>query len=179
MFCPNCKEKTLEKVILLNVEIEYCTKCFGLWFDNDELRLAKDKEDENLNWIDVDLWRDKKKFEISKGGRLCPHCRMPLYEVQYDNSKVKVDLCSLCKGIWLDKKEFKKIVNYLKDKADYEVLHDFSRNLMEEFWEIFTGPEKMRGEILDFLTFTKLLRYKFMIQHPHLDFLIYNIIPKP
>ncbi|PIS45215.1 MAG: hypothetical protein COT22_06415, partial [Ignavibacteria bacterium CG08_land_8_20_14_0_20_37_9] len=73
-------------------------------------------------------------------------------EVQYDNSKVRVDLCSLCKGIWLDRGEFKKIIKYLKEKADYEVLYNFSKNLMEEFWEVFTGPEKIREEILDLLT---------------------------
>jgi len=176
--CPNCKKEALEKVILLNIEVDYCPKCFGLWFDDNELRQAKDKKDENLNWLDIDLWRDKKKFDISQGGRLCPHCRMPLYEVKYDNSKIRVDLCSLCKGIWLDRGEFKKIIKYLKEKADYEVLYNFSKNLMEEFWEIFAGPEKIREEILDFLTLLKLLHYKFAVQHPHLAALIKGLLIK-
>jgi len=162
----------------LNAEIDYCPKCLGLWFDDDELRQVKDKEDENLNWFDIDLWREKRKFSISQGSRLCPHCRMPLYEVQYDESKTKVDLCNLCKGIWLDKGEFKEIIKYLKEKADYEVLHHFSKNLSEEFWEIFIGPESIREEVVDFITISKLLHYKFSIKHPYLTIIIKGLLPK-
>ena len=49
---------------------------------------------------------------------------------------------------------------------------------MEEFWEIFTGPEKIREEILDFLTLLKLLHYKFTAQHPHLEALIKGLLIK-
>jgi len=178
MICPKCKKPIMDKAILLNVEVDYCTKCFGIWFDGDELRMAKDKKDENLNWLDIDLWRDIKKFNISRGGRLCPRCRMPLYEVQYDNSKVTVDLCNLCKGVWLDHKEFEKIIRYLKEKADYEVLYHFSKNLVQELGEVFVGPEKIRDEILDLLTLLKLLHYKFSVQHPHLTVLIKGLLPK-
>ena len=111
MLCPNCK-KELDQAILYNVEINHCHKCRGVWFEDEELRWAKDEKDKNLNWLDIDLWRDSKKFKISRGNRLCPECRMPLYEVEYDKSKVKVDLCNLCKGIWLDRGEFKKIIKY-------------------------------------------------------------------
>lgn len=177
MLCPKCK-KELDKAIMMNVEVNYCPKCFGIWFDEDELRLAKDKKDENLNWFDIDLWRDQKKFEISRGGRLCPSCRMLLYEVEYDNSKVRVDLCNLCKGIWLDKGEFKRITKYLKERADYEVLYYFSKNIRQEFWEIFIGPEKMREEIVDFLTLLKLFNYKLVVQRPHLSAIIKNLFMK-
>lgn len=177
MECPVCK-KTLEKAILSNIEVDYCPKCFGTWFDNDELRQIKDKKDPKLNWLDVDLWRDIKKFDISRGYLLCPQCRMPLYEVQYDNSKVRVDLCNLCKGIWLDRGEFKKIIKYLKEKADYEILYNFSKNLSEEFGEIFIGPEKLRSEVLDFLTLLEMLRYKLYIQHPYITETIKLAIPK-
>jgi len=178
MVCPNCKKPILDKAILLNVEVDYCTKCQGLWFDDDELRIAKDKEDVNLNWLDIDLWRDIKKFIVSRTGRLCPYCRMPLYEAQYDNSKVRVDPCNLCKGIWLDKKEFERIIKYLKEKADYEVLYHFSKNLIEEMGEVFIGPEKIKEEVLDLLTLLKLLHYKFSIQHPYLTTLIKGLLPK-
>lgn len=179
MLCPNCKKETLDKAILLNVEINYCKNCQGFWFDNDELKWAKDKKDANLNWLDIDLWRDQKKFSISRGGRFCPHCRMPLYEVEYDKSKVRVDLCNLCKGIWLDRGEFQKIIKYLKEKADYDFLHHFSKNLMQEFWEIFAGPETIREEILDLVTLLKLFHYKFRVQHPYISTIIWGVLPKP
>jgi len=177
MECPVDKTE-LESAILVDVEVDICPKCSGIWFDEDELRQAKDKKDPKLDWVDIDLWRDIKKFNISRGRQICPSCRMPLYEVLYDNSKVRIDVCSLCKGIWLDKGEFKKIIAYLRDKADYEVLYNFSRNLSRQFGEVFIGPESLRSEILDFITLSKLLAYKFRAQHPHLSYGINIILPK-
>ena len=167
MLCPLC-EKELEKAIFFNVEVDYCEKCLGTWFEEEELRWAKDEKDKDLNWLDIDLWKYKKKFKISRGRRLCPLCRMPLYEIKYGDSKIRVDLCNLCKGIWLDRGEFKKIIEYLREKADYEVFNKYAKNLAKEFWEIFAGPKSFREEILDFLTLFKLLNYKFTTQYPHI-----------
>ena len=125
--------------------------------------------------FDVDLWRDKKRFEISRSRRVCPSCRMPLYEVDYDDSKIKVDLCNLCKGIWLDRGEFKQIMIYLKSKADYEILYNYNKNLRKELWDVFAGPEKFREELADFLMLLKLFNYKFVVQHPFLNSLIESI----
>jgi Zn-finger nucleic acid-binding protein len=177
MECPVCK-KSLDQAILLNVEVDYCPKCLGMWFNKNELAQAKDKKDPSINWLDVDLWRDVKKLEVSRGNKLCPECRMPLYEVQYDESKTKIDLCNVCHGVWLDKGEFNRIIEYLKERSDYEVLYNFSRNLVQEFGEIFVGPESFRLELLDFFTLLKLLTYKFSVLHPYITELIRQGIPK-
>lgn len=202
MFCPFCK-KLLEKTIFHNTEIDYCPACLGLWFEQDELRQAKDEKDKDLNWLDIDLWKNKKDFKISFGQKLCPSCRLPLYEVSYGNldiysvkspsfregdaaksqfnrenpvkitkggaeqfNRVKVDVCNICQGIWLDRGEFSKIIKYLKNRADFEILNNYAKNLFQEFKEIFIGPETLREEILDFVTILKLLKYKFTIQQP-------------
>jgi len=171
MNCPNDNEK-LETVLFHNVEADYCPKCLGIWFDKDELRLAKDDKDAQLNWVDVDLWRDKLKFHVSRGDKHCPVCRTGLQEVKYDGSKTKVDFCKMCGGIWLDRGEFKQIINYLKDKSDYELLHHYTKNLVRQLWEVFSGPETFRSELEDFLTLLKLFAYKFETQHSHLNTLI-------
>jgi len=168
MECPNDKEY-LEKILFHNVEVDYCPKCLGMWFDKDELRQAKDDRDKQLNWVDIDLWRDKDKFKVSRGDKHCPVCRVGLREVNYDNSKVKVDFCKMCNGIWLDRGEFKQIINYLKNKVDYEILHHYTKNLISELWEVFNGPEKFRSELSDFLTLLKLFNYKFTTQHPNIN----------
>jgi len=176
MNCPNDNEQ-LEKVLFHLVEVDYCPKCLGIWFDKDELRRAKDARDEQLNWLDVDLWRDKGKFRVSRGDKHCPVCRVGLMEVKYDESKTKVDFCKMCGGVWLDRGEFKQIINYLKNKSDYEVLHHYTKNLMVQLWEVFSGPEKFRPELEDFLTLLKLFNYKFIAQHPHIEGLI-DDLPK-
>jgi Zn-finger nucleic acid-binding protein len=163
--CPICK-KQLESAIFHNVEVDYCKKCLGLWFEENELRDAKDAADMNLNWLDTDLWKEIKKFVISRDKKICPVCRFPLYEVDYGKSKIAVDLCNICHGIWLDRGEFKKIMEYLKTEGNYEILNDYSKKIASEFWEIFIGPESISSEVSDFLTLTKFLQYKFSVQHP-------------
>ncbi len=167
MICPSCKTD-LEKAIMANVEIDYCPRCLGIWFEENELNIAKDAKDIDLRWLDIDLWQDKKRFEISKKTRQCPVCRLPLYEVKYGGSNVAVDVCSLCKGVWLDRGEFKNIIDYLKKKGQYDLMNDFTEILAQESWEIFTGPEGFREELLDFLKVLKLMQYKFLVQHPHI-----------
>ena len=174
MLCPHCKIP-FSSAILHNTEVNFCTRCLGLWFEEDELRWAKDEKDKDLKWLDIDLWKDEKKFKISYGIRLCPSCRVPLYEVYYGDSGIIVDVCNLCQGIWLDRAEFKKITNWLKEKADKEVLNNYAKNLFEEFSEIFVGPETFREEILDFLTILKLLKYKFTSQHPAISKIILQL----
>ncbi|RLC34812.1 MAG: hypothetical protein DRZ76_01915 [Candidatus Nealsonbacteria bacterium] len=165
MICPLCKIG-LQKAVVSGVEIDYCPNCLGLWFEEEELRWAKDYKDRNLKWLDVDLWEREKDFKISPGKKLCPRDRLPLYEVNYGDSNIKVDVCNLCKGIWLDRGEFKKIIQYLKDEADREILNDYLKNLRNEFWEVFAGPETLKEEIEDFIIVLKMLNYKLAVQHP-------------
>lgn len=172
MFCPICKKTKLDQAIVSGVEVDYCPKCLSLWFEEEELRVAKDYKDRELRWLDIDLWKDPEKFTISPGQKLCPADRLPLYETGYGDSNIKVDLCNICKGVWLDRGEFKKITQYLKEKADREVLQNYLKNLHEELWEIFQGPEDFKDEVDDFLVILKLFVYKFNTQHPAISKLI-------
>lgn len=174
MQCPNDNEN-LEKILFHNVEVDFCPKCLGLWFDKEELTLAKNDKDKDLNWLDVDLWRDKSKFKVSRISKFCPVCRVGLIEINYDESKTKVDFCKSCQGVWLDRGEFKQIINYLKRKSDYEILHNYMKNFVVELWEVFSGPETFRDELEDFLTLLKLFNYKFIVQYPHITELIDNL----
>lgn len=176
MQCPNDNEN-LEKVLFHNVEADYCPKCLGMWFDKGELAEAKDDKDKNLNWLDIDLWREKSKFEILHAQKHCPVCRVGLVQVKYDNAKTRVDFCKMCQGIWLDRGEFKQIINYLKNKSDYEILHNYAKNFALELWEVFAGPEPFKSELEDFLTLLKLFNYKLIVQRPHINSLI-SSLPK-
>lgn len=172
--CPKCKVP-LSCSIVSGVEVDYCPKCYGLFFEEDELKWAKDEKDKELSWLDVDLWKNKEKLKVSHGIRLCPHCRVPLYEVYYGDSGVVIDVCNLCHGIWLDRSEFKKIIEWLEKEKDYQVLNNYTSNLLKELGEIFSGPEPLREEVNDFLMVLKMLRYKFLAQHPVISELILDL----
>lgn len=168
MHCPKCKTK-LEQALFYNTEVDYCPRCLGMFFEEEELRWAKDTKDQNLVWLDIDLWRDEKKLKLNYGIRLCPVCRVPLYEVYYGASQIVVDVCNVCRGIWLDRGEFKKVISYLKEEADSRVLNKYTKVLLEELREVLVGPETIREEIQDFLIILKLLNYKFLAQHPKIS----------
>lgn len=175
--CPRCGIK-LDNCIFYNTEVDYCPQCLGIFFEKDELLQAKDTKDQELSWLDIDLWKDETKFRISYGIRLCPNCRLPLYEVYYGDSKIIVDVCNLCYGIWLDRGEFKKIIEYLKDKADWKILNEYTKTLLEQLWEVFSGfigPKSFRDELLDFFILLKLLNYKFNIQRSKIAKMISNL----
>ena len=188
MKCPKCKKELLEKIKIGDVEINRCSKCGGLWFEKDELRLAKDKEapeakwidveikDKSLNWFQFDLWKDKVKFKAEKGIRYCPVDEIPLYQINYGDTSIEIDVCGICSGIWLDKDEFKKIIDYVKNKAEYEALYNYVKNLARETKEIFVGPESIKSEVTDLLILIKLFKYKLTAQHPELVRLI-SLLP--
>lgn len=179
MNCPQCKTKKLsEKIKIGDINIDRCSFCGGLWFERDELRLAKDKKlkdakwldielkDKSLDWTKFELWKDSMKFKAKRDVKFCPHCKTPLYKLNYGDSGVEIDVCGTCKGIWLNRNEFRKIIKYVKNKADYEVLNNYVKNLISETKEIFIGPESIKSEIADLLILTKLFKYKLAAQYP-------------
>ena len=174
--CPKCGEK-MKETPFTGVRVESCNKCKGYWFEKGELRKAKDKKEEGIKWMDVDLWEKEENFNISKDKKECPDCGVPLYEVNYGDSKVKVDVCNLCEGVWLDEGEFKKIVNYLKKDAGNKIMNEYGKVLLEEIGEIFVGPEPLDEEIEDVITVLGLLKYRFAGKHPFISRAI-NSLPK-
>ncbi len=172
--CPLC-EKEMRKSLFYGNEIDFCPSCLGIWFEKDELRRAKDEKEETLNWLDVDLWDKEEDFRISKEEKKCPSCSLPMYEVEYGESKIKVDLCGVCEGVWLDRGEFKKIIEHLKEKGGSEIMNNYVKTLIEETGEVFTGPEELSEEVSDLLTVVSLLKYRFAGKHPYLSKTISDI----
>lgn len=181
MDCPKCKNQKLsEKMRIGDVVVDRCPSCAGLWFQRDELRLAKDKKapearwvdvelkDKSVDWFSLELWKDKLKFRAKRGKRLCSTCKTPLYRVNYGDSPVEIEVCGICSGVWLDRGEFEKIIDYVEKKADYEVLHNYAKNLLQETKEIFVGPDSVKSEAKDLLMLVKLLKYKLAVQYPEL-----------
>ena len=79
-----------------------------------------------------------------------------------------VDVCNLCRGVWLDRAEFKKIIIWLKEKASYEIMNNYSKNLFRQATEVFSGPDSVREEIEDVMIVFKLLGSKFSARHPNM-----------
>ena len=175
MKCPIHIKTDLKQAIFYGTEVNYCPKGLGVWFDKGEFRIAKDVKDKNLDWMDIDLWKEKKKLNISKEERMCPKCEVPMYQIKYGDSDVKVDICNVCEGVWLDRGEFKRIVNYLQEELSKEVMHNYTKNLIEETAEVFTGPESLEEEISDVVTVVRLFKHKLSVNYPIISKVISNL----
>ena len=174
MKCPNNHE-SWQELKIGSTKVDRCFECEGLWFDQDELRLAKDSEDNYLKWFDFDLWSREKEFQTQPSSRLCPKDQTPMYKVNYQGSVIEIDTCKQCLGIWLDKDEFKNIIEFLKGRSSYDLLNNYTKALLEEGKEIFTGPENLRSEIGDFLIVLQLLKFKLAFGNPKLTQVLMNL----
>jgi Zn-finger nucleic acid-binding protein len=146
-----------------------------MWFEADELRKAKDENDKFSNWFDFDLWQDVEKFKATGSTRVCPTDSAQLYELSYSDSNIKIDACRTCNGIWLEKGEFESIIEYVKCQSSYEILHNYSKNLLQEGKEVFSGPESLQSEFADVLMLTKLFQYKFAAENPKITTILVNL----
>ena len=140
MKCPNCNHE-LRKFAINGVDLDQCISCGGIWFNKGELYKAKDKEDEFLQWLDVDLFSDPKQFVGSYSTMACPRDNNPLYEISYDNTNIKVDVCKTCQGIWLDKDEYENIIASLKRTLFRDDMIEYLKHLEEQIQEVFTGSD--------------------------------------
>ncbi len=174
MECPNCKHE-LKKFIYKDTELDTCISCGGMWFNSGELRNVKDKEDEFLQWLDVDLFSDPKQFMGGYSTMLCPNDKEPLYEISYDNADIKVDVCKTCRGVWLDKDEYETIIAFLKRTVFREDTGQYLKHLEDQIKEVFVGREDLISELKDVYIVFRLLENRIVSQWPRIEEIIISL----
>ncbi|HLG00028.1 MAG TPA: zf-TFIIB domain-containing protein, partial [Acidimicrobiia bacterium] len=157
MTCPACGA-SLERTTRDGVDVDECNRCHGTWFDADELRLAKDRTDEDLRWLDFDPFQETPGGATSgPSGRACPHCGVAMDTREYMHSGVRLDVCPDGHGVWLEEGEFAKIVGYLEHVVVSMDAGDYAKAALSELKEIVTHPEGFRSEMKDFSVVLRLL----------------------
>jgi Zn-finger nucleic acid-binding protein len=132
MICPKCQVAKLRKRRAKGQDftVQYCLKCKGVWFDRYEL--------------DEVMPEAIKELEVPGNAQkdaecLCPKCNKPLYAFDYPQTYVTIDMCKRCKGLWLDRGEFKEI---------REVRRSFDRwGEMQEY----AGATGIKGALINFI----------------------------
>ncbi len=101
MDCPKCRQQPLrEKYVSgANLNVDYCPKCKGIWFDGGELAQALPAAERQLQ-----IPRRAVRLRAP-----CPRCNKPLYAFPYPHSRVTIEMCKGCHGLWLDAEEFQQI----------------------------------------------------------------------
>ena len=101
MICPKCRKSTLKEILIKNmdVKVDKCSQCHGIWFDGVELEATVPEASKELSAADAAI----------ANARLCPRCYKVLMQFEYPQTLVKIDMCKLCDGVWLDADELKEI----------------------------------------------------------------------
>jgi len=165
--CPTC-EKELSPKDIGPIEVDECRKCGGVWYDSDELRQAKDAADSDLNWMDFEIWRHEKDFRSGVSPLPCPACQKPMVRLEYGSTDVVVDYCPSCRGTWLDRGEFRRIIDSLEKELLTKSFPEYVREGVREGIEVVAGPEALLSEWRDFATVLRLMQYRLFVENPGL-----------
>lgn len=165
MKCPGCGGGLVVGT-REGVAVQECPLCGGAWFQRQELRRAKDSADEDLRWMDFDVFSDEESFTGDMSERRCPQCTGAMDSRAYATSGVVIDCCPTDHGVWLDAGEFDKILEHLETVLARLDAGEYGKRALEELREVVTGPESRISELKDFLTVVRLLQYRLGVEHP-------------
>ena len=104
--CPKCKTATSPFNFEADLYFDRCDKCKGLWMDKGELARTTGSAH--------DFPEPAKAMTGPKTNYACPKCAHHLHEVSFGQSKVIVDVCGKCEGLWLDSRELKEVQEILR-----------------------------------------------------------------
>lgn len=176
MECPDCHAE-LRQVSYKGVLIDECPKCRGRWFDRGELKKAKDRIDDDLRWLDFDLFGpEADKYAVPSSKKVwCPKCSIRMTSLAYQKSGITISKCTQCHGVWLSHGEFEAIVKYLEETVDAESASELARDALKQFEKITTRQEDKISEIRDLHAVLKLLETRLAVEHPRIAAAIQRI----
>ena len=126
MLCPVCNNPMIV-LELEQVEVDYCTNCAGVWLDAGELELLLESDEERNRLVNL----FKEAEAVNEKSHKCPICRKKMIKVEVgEKGKVVVDKCKKNHGIWFDKGELQKVVEFGSVNKENKII-----NLLKNMFE--------------------------------------------
>lgn len=105
--CPCCSTETLVAYSIDDHELEKCTTCEGIWFDEPEL----------MAYIEAHAEDSTKAFKLiseeshrGESARYCHDCQKPMVKHELlENHSTEIDACHSCNTFWIDIEEIKHV----------------------------------------------------------------------
>lgn len=139
MICPVCK-KDMIVVEYNKIELDYCDKCKGVWFDSGELELLLKSVSLEDNSILVKNILSSPEAATAEQKRKCPLCNKKMKKVNIGEPGILIDACEQGEGLWFDGGEVIKLVRQLS--ATKSIKKDGSQQNMVDFLaEVFHAQE--------------------------------------
>ena len=102
MICPVCKTDMID-VEHDRIELDYCVKCKGVWFDSNELELLFEKMGLKNSSLTIAELLNKIDDKVSEDKRKCPICKKAMGKVVIgDAAPTIIDICHNGDGLWFD-----------------------------------------------------------------------------
>ncbi|MCK4963680.1 MAG: zf-TFIIB domain-containing protein [Dehalococcoidia bacterium] len=103
------------------IELDYCTKCLGVWFDAGELALLLESLDLDVGEFNVSDILTLPEKEIAEKKRRCPVCRKKMRKAAVGHEpEVVIDVCPRGEGMWFDGGEVGQVITQRLDKSSAE-----------------------------------------------------------
>jgi len=99
MRCPKCR-CDMEQIVIDDTEVDRCSSCHGLWFDDGELTKLRNKEAAAVLDIgDIKTGKKQNKIEHYR----CPRCASPMNRlVDPEQTHIWFEQCGSCRGSYFD-----------------------------------------------------------------------------
>jgi Zn-finger nucleic acid-binding protein len=152
------------------MEFEECPKCHGMWLTKDELRKLKNEVGiGQLHWLNSEV-DDLEKTAAVAGMHACPKKDGgKLVSVSFGKSSVVLDWCPKCHGVWLDRGEYDKVMEYLTNELGNSTMKDVEKEIADEVKKLWKGgPEGRLAEIGDIAAAVTTLINFAIFEHPTL-----------
>ncbi len=167
MKCPTCATNELQGFTIGDMHAHRCDVCGGIWMGKSEVSEAE-KMNPEQHWLDIALWEDKELLSAKPSDKICPVCNTPLATINWNDGTVVVDLCKTCGGLWLEKGEYQKMLDHIKESADDAIMEHYAETLATQMKEVVTGPKDLTNELADVWAVLKFFQWKVAAQHPAL-----------
>lgn len=151
MNCPNCQSK-FKKVILkshygVNIELEQCPDCGGIWCDNLEMYRVSPNEALKVDKLDI---KKLEEFTLIKKKLICPKCKASLKEFKdtFFPKQIKLEYCPKCRGLWLNRGELSQFKKWQKEKIKISPKEKLEKNkeLAHQLEKIVILEKLKKGE---------------------------------
>ena len=116
MICPVCRQPMII-VEHHRIELDYCPKCAGVWFDVSELELLV--HGAGLPEADFSPGTLLRRPEVKESPqvRKCPLCHRKMKAVAIGEPGITIDVCTRGEGLWFDGGEVRQLLTQMAAKA--------------------------------------------------------------
>ncbi len=138
MICPNCKQDMIV-VEHHQIELDYCTRCQGVWFDAVELELFLQSVKLTSSELIIKNVINLPAVESSRKRRRCPICGHGMKETAIGQPTINIDVCHQGDGLWFDGGEVHELLRQLANRSITKASSE--QPVFEFLGEVFKGSE--------------------------------------